>query len=229
MNERVSVVIPVFNGAAYLAECLRSVAAQTQLVHEVIVVDDGSTDESLVVVAAECPQAMVLADEPRSGPAAARNRGVAVASGEWLALLDQDDTWPPARTEALMRAGGAGVDWVCGRTRLLFEAEHQRQDRSAAADGTHVPYLLGSLLVRREVWLRLGGINPRLTVGEDVDLYLRFRELGGAALRIDDDTLVHRFHQHSVMSQHTATAQQQTFDVIREAARRRRGQSPDAT
>ena len=229
-SDRVSVVIPVFNGAAYLVECLRSVAAQTVPVHEVIVVDDGSTDGSLAVVAAEYPSAVVLGGQPRGGAAAARNRGVAAATGEWLALIDQDDVWPPERTAALLRATTSGTDWVCGRLRLRFEADHQRQDRAAAADGTHVPYLLGSLLMRRDVWLRLGGINPDLQVAEDVDLYLRYRERGGAALHIDDETLVHRFHRNSQMSVEAATAQQQTFDVIRAAAqRRRRAQFPEAT
>lgn len=95
----VSVVIPCYNGAAFLRETLASVLAQTQPVLEVIVVDDGSTDDSADIAASFGPPVRVLR-QPNQGESVARNRGVRETRGEWVAFLDADDAWLPERIEA---------------------------------------------------------------------------------------------------------------------------------
>jgi glycosyltransferase involved in cell wall biosynthesis len=95
----VSVVIPCYNGAAFLRETLASVLAQTQPVLEVIVVDDGSTDDSAGIAALFGPPVRVLR-QPNQGESVARNRGVREARGDWIAFLDADDAWLPRRIEA---------------------------------------------------------------------------------------------------------------------------------
>ena len=101
---RVSVVVPVFNGEAFIAEALRSIAAQRSGRFEVIVVDDASTDGSLAMVeaerahlAAQGHELVVLRHEVNTGVAAARNTGIRAASCEFVSFLDQDDLWPPGR------------------------------------------------------------------------------------------------------------------------------------
>ncbi|MCY7315976.1 MAG: glycosyltransferase family 2 protein [Rubrivivax sp.] len=89
---RVSVVIPTFNGSKYIAETLRAVLAQTHEAVEIIVVDDGSTDDTLAVVTAVAPQAHRL-QQQNAGVSAARNRGLAAARGRYACFLDQDDIW----------------------------------------------------------------------------------------------------------------------------------------
>lgn len=96
----VSVIMPVFNGARYLKAALASVLAQSQPAHEVIVVDDGSSDSSAEIVhhttlAAPIPIRYVY--QNNQGPAAARNRGIELASGQIIAFLDQDDLWLPEK------------------------------------------------------------------------------------------------------------------------------------
>ena len=92
MTRTFSVVIPLYNSGSYVRRCLSSVEAQTLRPHEVIVVDDGSTDGSAELVAEEFPQ-IVLIRQENQGVAAARNRGIAQASSDWIAFLDSDDYW----------------------------------------------------------------------------------------------------------------------------------------
>ena len=91
---RLSVVIPCYNAARFLEETLRSVLAQTYAAHEVIVVDDGSTDESARIAANFGPPVRVLR-QTNQGESTVRNRGMAEARGDWVGLLDADDTWEP--------------------------------------------------------------------------------------------------------------------------------------
>ena len=86
----VSVVIPVYNGAPFLASAVASVRAQSVAVAEIVVVDDGSTDATAEVAKGLGVSYLCQANQ---GPGAARNRGVTVATGEWIAFLDADDVW----------------------------------------------------------------------------------------------------------------------------------------
>src|SRR4051794_5959509 len=92
---RVSVIIPAFNAERYLADALRSVRTQTYADWEVVVGDDGSTDRTVEIAAGFGERVKIVGAEKNAGPAAARNRAVAQASGELLALLDADDLWLP--------------------------------------------------------------------------------------------------------------------------------------
>jgi glycosyltransferase involved in cell wall biosynthesis len=98
MTPKVSVVIPMLNARAYVADTLDGVFGQTVLPHEVIVVDNGSTDGSLAFVRERYPRDRVIS-EPVPGPSAARNAGAAAASGDLLAFCDSDDVWLPWKLE----------------------------------------------------------------------------------------------------------------------------------
>src|ERR1700687_1983449 len=100
----VSGVIPAYNTAEFLGEALDSVLAQTYKPFEVIVVDDGSEDETSQVVAAWAGKVTCMHKE-RGGPASARNMGVRGAKGEWIAFLDADDMWMPQLLENLVKVG----------------------------------------------------------------------------------------------------------------------------
>jgi glycosyltransferase involved in cell wall biosynthesis len=104
-----SVVIPCYNAAKFLPATLASVAAQTWPPHEVIVVDDGSTDDSARVAAAFDP-ALRVVSQPNRGESVARNRGMDLATGDWVAFLDADDLWHPRKLER--QASLTGTDAV---------------------------------------------------------------------------------------------------------------------
>lgn len=121
----VSVVIPVYNGAAYIGRAVRSALEQSLHDIEVFVVDDGSSDETPAIVEALAGQdsrLRLLRMERNGGPSAARNRGIAQARGRWIAILDADDWFAPDRLQILVERGeAAGADFVSDNLLVWFE------------------------------------------------------------------------------------------------------------
>src|SRR5689334_12185159 len=109
----VSVVIPVLDGEDVINRALDSVFAQTYSNFEIIVVDDGSTDQTVSLVSKKvCDQLRLIEHSENRGAAAARNTGIAAANGRWIAFLDCDDAWTEdklARQIAALKIAGAGV------------------------------------------------------------------------------------------------------------------------
>jgi len=180
----VSVVIPVFNGAPFVAKAVTSVRAQTVKDVEIIVVDDGSTDGTQAVLA-DLQQTMGITwfQQDHGGPARSRNRGIAAARGEFVALLDCDDVWLPEKLEAqlaIMRArpevGLVHSDYeVVDDNGSVLERVKARQSTEPlvrAFVGGHAA-LPSTLLVRREVLEKVGALNPELYGSEDSDLTIR--------------------------------------------------------
>jgi len=181
----VSVIIPTYNHAAFLSEALESVFAQTSHPLEIIVVDDGSTDETAEVLRAYEGRIRVLSQSNR-GVAAARNAGAPLASGDLLAFLDADDAWLPAKLErqvarfdgepeiGLVHCGVAEVD---GRDRQL----KARLDGMEGWVSTEMllfrrGVILGggsAAVVRRAAFLDVGGFDDALSTSADWDLYYR--------------------------------------------------------
>src|SRR5690348_123134 len=96
MSVRVSVIVPLYNKSAWIERCLDSIARQSYRDFEVIVVDDGSTDDSVTKVEKRVDGQVRLIRQANAGPGAARNRGVQEAQGELIAMLDADDAWDPS-------------------------------------------------------------------------------------------------------------------------------------
>ena len=129
-----SIVVPTFNGARFLGATLDSLKAQTYRDFEVIVVDDGSSDES-VHVARTHPLAPSIVQQQNHGVAVARNRGLAAARGEWIAFLDQDDLWHRDRLATLMRLAGETGASAVATTESRFAREEDRTRLVEIGDG----------------------------------------------------------------------------------------------
>jgi glycosyltransferase involved in cell wall biosynthesis len=203
----VSVVIPVFNGARFLAAAIESVLTQGYRPFEIIVVDDGSTDGS-GEVAQRFPGICCLRQE-NAGPAAARNAGMAVASGEFFAFLDADDLMAPGRLDVQVGylRGHPEVGCVLGRQELLVEPGVQVPEGmiapSALARGdplfsrrVQIPAM--SMVARRLVFDQVGGFDPRFRLGEDLDWINRAQEAGTAIAILEDIVLVRRLHGNNL-------------------------------
>jgi glycosyltransferase involved in cell wall biosynthesis len=192
---RYSVVIPVLNGAAHVLEALASALAQLGLHDEVIVVDNGSTDATPELVAGVGDARVRLLHEAKRGPAAARNCGIAVARGRFLAFLDHDDLWPAGRQAGLCAALEAhpGADAAFGRLRIAFEGP--RDSRYDAMDGLHLPdFGLHTYLFRRELLERAGPLDEELIYNEDIDYLLRLRACGMRRIAWNGEAAIHRRH-----------------------------------
>ncbi|WP_052002851.1 glycosyltransferase family 2 protein [Microvirga sp. BSC39] len=122
----VSVIVPVRNGHDFIRRSVESALRQTLREIEVIVVDDASTDDTAQIVeehAEKEPRLKIIRLDTNRGPSAARNAGIAAASGRWIALLDADDWYVPERLKLLTAAGDqAGADLVCDDLLLFDEA-----------------------------------------------------------------------------------------------------------
>ncbi len=176
----ISVVIPAFNAARYLAEAVESVLAQSLPVAEVVIVDDGSTDGTASLAGSFGPPVRCVQRE-NGGIGAARNTGVALCTGEWLAFLDADDLWAPGRLEAQFAASvQSGAAIVFGQVRQFISPDLDLAERARVAVDERVqPGLFASgMLIRRGTFLRVGPFSETARVGEFIDWYGRALDLG---------------------------------------------------
>ena len=179
---RVSVVIPACNAAAFVREAIDSALAQTHPDIEVIAIDDGSTDGTPAILAAYGDRIRVHR-QPNTGVGAARNSGVRLATGEWVAFLDADDVWTPRKIEVQLNAVADGA-WVYSN-RFNFGARgplpELQSDITLMTGGDVFAALLvrgnfitvSSVMMRTRLVLELGGFCPRNGGCEDWDLWLR--------------------------------------------------------
>jgi glycosyltransferase involved in cell wall biosynthesis len=191
---KIAVVIPLYNGARFIEAALRSVQAQTLQPDEVIVVDDGSTDNGSAIVrriAQDMP--LTLLTQPNGGQSSARNYGIRHASADLIALLDQDDIWYPHHLMKLrgpfLRKRVIPLGWVYsnldeidehGRLvcrSILVPSEHPK--RSLVECLRRDLFILPSAsLISRAVFESIGGFDERLSGYEDDDLFLRMFRTG---------------------------------------------------
>jgi glycosyltransferase involved in cell wall biosynthesis/O-antigen/teichoic acid export membrane protein len=178
---KISVVIPAYNAAAFLPRCLESVFAQTLKPAEVIVVDDGSTDNTAAL--AEELGARVIR-RPNGGQSAARNMGIQSTSSEWIALLDADDTWALDKLER--QIARIRPDTVLVYTGIRIFDDNGERSLHRAVDALSARKMLrhrnpitpSTTLIRRDIFLRSGGFREDIRACEDWELWVRLLQLG---------------------------------------------------
>ncbi len=194
---RVSVVVAVHNCERYLPAAIDSVLAQVPLPHQVVVVDDGSTDASAQVARSYDAPVRALR-QPRRGAAAARNVGVAATTGEYLAFLDADDAWTEDALDRLLHAlvSNPTLDLVFGHVREFVsdEIDGGKATRFVARHGLLPGYLTGSVLMRRTSFDSVGGFREDVDSGEFLDWIARSRDLGQHETLIGNHVLWRRIH-----------------------------------
>lgn len=193
---RISAIVPAYNAVSTIGETLASIAAQTVPPHEIIVVDDGSTDD-LAGAIANFPGARLIR-QANAGPSVALNRGVEAASGEWVAILDADDVWTPSALAAHVGALGDGdaADIAVG---YVEEFRHDPSDQTLAIRPPTMGWLSGATLFRRSLWHELGGMLPELRVGGWVDLFDRARRRDARVVQHETVVLRRRI-RHGTLS-----------------------------
>jgi glycosyltransferase involved in cell wall biosynthesis len=189
----VSIVMPVFNHARYLAAALQSIAAQTERRSELIVVDDGSGEPVAPIVEATLPGATVLR-QANAGPSAARNRGIGKARGEFVGFLDADDLWHRRALERLLKGfrDAPTADVVQGHLVRFGTPPAAQPPGPDARQRPYRGFNVGAILVRRSLLDELGGFDQGLRRSEDVDLFIRLREAKARWLVLPETVLRYR-------------------------------------
>lgn len=195
---RLSVIVPCFNASRYLAEALASIAAQERAPDEVLVIDDGSTDGSGEIAATFAPLVRCVRQE-HQGISAARNRGLALATGDVIAFLDADDRWTATsvacRLAALVEYSDAAA--VSGLVEQFVSPEvPDERRRSLVCPSAPSPArVAGAMMVRRELFDRVGGFDPAFRVGETIDWVARSDAAGATWRFVNDVVLCRRIHE----------------------------------
>jgi glycosyltransferase involved in cell wall biosynthesis len=223
----VTCVIPVWNGARFLGEAIRSVLAQTYTPVEIVVVDDGSTDSSSEVARSFGPPVRCIRQE-NAGPCVARNTGLADARGELIGFLDADDLWDEtklARQWAVLRAhpeAGYCVTHIQNFWTSEVEAEaEQWRDHPRAQP---VPgYLTAALLAFRTTFDRIGSFDPTRKHTDATDWFLRARAEGVPGLLLPDVLVYRRLHRENRSRVKADGSRDEFLSLLKDSLDRRRG------
>lgn len=221
-----SVIIPAHNSARFIADAIGSVRAQQVPALEIIVVDDGSTDDTPAIALAHDPAVRVIRLEKR-GVSAARNAGFAASTGEAIVFLDADDLLP----EGTLRAYSGfleqhpNIDAVGGYLQLVSLLGASGQAEHAPNMVRNMPLLtlqIGCMAFRRALVEAVGDFDETLALSEDVDWHLRADEAGVRRAFLHRITLHYRRHPKNVTQTTEADVIRRTyFEVLRRAAERR--------
>ncbi len=211
-RDRISVIIPVFNGAAELPRAIDSALAQVDCDVEVIVVNDGSKDNTADVINSYGDRIKGI-HQTNSGLAATRNNGVQAATCEWVAFLDHDDYWKPEKLKLQLQAASrTGFDIVYTNAENFGDVNRVAELRSVPSEmleGDLFQHLLldnfivvSSTMIRRSLLLAAGSFDHKLGVVEDWDLWLRLSSEGSMFAVVREPVTMYQWRAGSLSKNH---------------------------
>ncbi|MGZ3644751.1 MAG: glycosyltransferase [Ktedonobacteraceae bacterium] len=221
-NKLITVVIPVFNGSRFLCACLKSVFSQDYRPMEVIVVDGGSTDETSDIARSFSEVRCIVQKD--QGPASARNVGVGLAHGEFIAFMDADDLWRSDKLAKQVGYLGVNSEVMCCISRMhaflepglewpaSLNRDHYAQDPLA--------YVPSALVARSELFKLVGCFDTDLKTGEDSDWFFRVKDASIQIGVVDDVLLFKRIHKAS-LTYHSEIVIQNMLRVVRRSVARK--------
>jgi glycosyltransferase involved in cell wall biosynthesis len=222
MYPEVSVVIPTYNTARFIADAIDSALAQSYKPSEIIVIDDGSSDNTREVITHYGDKIKYIY-QSNAGPASARNKGVKEARGEWIAFLDSDDYWDKDHLELLLKHAQdhpdasliyCGKKWVDMDGKLIQDSFEQTQFPSGwiFKDMFTANYISSTsvVLVKKGIFIELGGFDKQLRIAEDYDLWIRIAAVSPIC-GVPIYTLNYRRHENNLTLQ---TVEQYKADLI---------------
>ncbi|MBD3322693.1 MAG: glycosyltransferase [Chitinivibrionales bacterium] len=228
----ISVVIPLYNGETFIAECLESVFAQTDQPMEVIVVDDGSTDKSVEIVK-NFEKNITVINQKNSDVSAARNAGVKAAHGELIAFLDQDDLWEPSKLEKqialfmkepdidlvftdLVKIGPSGKKrHPKDRDKIARSLTDSNLFHKLAIKNVLMP---SAVMVKKGSFVKAGLFDESFATCGDYEMWLRMAGMNMKFRYVSDPLTVYRYHganeskKTDIMNEDRIKAVEKVFD-----------------
>lgn len=227
----ISISIPAFNAGRYLGATLDSIRSQTFADWELIVVEDGSRDETEALVCAFATtvnqSVRYVRHEKNKGLPATRNTGIENARAEWIALLDSDDLWTPGHLSGLVAAADRHPGALLVHSgSILFESDSGAELETRAPKLEHLSsfprslfvadYIIqpSSVMIKKSLWERVGGFDPAFRYVEDREMWVRCARSGATFAFTGSNSCLYRKHA-SALSTHSAEmaeASAQVFD-----------------
>jgi glycosyltransferase involved in cell wall biosynthesis len=220
----ISAIVPVYNGEKFLGDALSSIFAQDYRSIEVIVVDDGSTDDT-GAIAQSYPEVRYFYED-RQGSAVARNTGIDNSRGELIAFLDADDLWLPDKLsiQAAYLGKHPEVGYVCGK--IMNSLEPGVTCPSWIEPGELLQasnaIQLGTILARRSLFETAGKFDPTYLQGQDLEWFCRVKESGVPVGYITDTVLIRRIHDNNISHNQNGSIQAR-LRMLKESIDRKRG------
>lgn len=224
MNATISVVIPARNAGRTIGETLESVRLQTHKPDEVVLVDDGSLDDTVAVAFRAFPGIRILR-QPPAGVSRARNRGAEAATGAFIAFLDADDLWEPAKLERqLERAAGDDAPHIvlCKMQNFLSPELAGKQGVSEGDLEVRTGYSAGCVFMARTGFLETGGFPEDREFYETVEWFERARARGYREAIVDEVLMLRRIHAGNTMLRRSTDARAAYMRLIAERLKARR-------
>jgi hypothetical protein len=220
---QISVIIPVFNGVQFLPGAVRSILAQDYPSLDIVIVDDGSTEDVAAAVRS-LPVDVRLFRQDNAGPAAARNRGIREATSELLAFLDVDDEWPTGNLQHMftMLLTTPGLDVVIGHSQLMRGDAVGREEPFIGDPLGSFPWSIAAALFRRDAFTKIGLFDEALRFGEDTDWFQRAGAAALAVERLPTISLLVRRHADN-MTRGKSPVELNELRILKKALDRRRG------
>ena len=224
MQADVAAIIPVHNGAQYIREALASVYAQTYLPREIIVIDDGSTDNTSEIVKS-FPD-VIYHYQHQAGAAEARNAGVERATTLFIAFLDADELWTPKKTEKQLQLifQHCEVGIVSGRMQQFTSEQAGKIILSGTASDSQ---LLTALLLRREIFWRVGPLRSTWTIGETIEWWARAVDLNIGRVALPETVYLRRRHAKN-LGRTTEHSRHEYLKMLHMTIKRRRNSNNEA-
>ncbi len=212
----ISVVIPTYNCVKYISEAIESVLAQTYSDNEIIIIDDGSIDNTEQVLQRFVDGKKIrVFFQKNNGPSAARNLGIKVSKGEYIAFLDADDLWVNNKLEKTINfIKNNNFDWACTSMikikengdkfvkrisddsfALNFETKEVKQLTKGIFFFSSLAVQVQTVIVKKECFEKVGLFDESFCICEDSDLWLRFEEAGLRGGYLDEPLTVYRYNE----------------------------------
>jgi len=222
---KISVIIPIYNDALYIQEAIRSVFSQKIEELEIIIINDGSTDNFEEKIEYFNDPRIRIIKQINSGAAAARNNGIKNAKGEFLAFLDADDIWAPNKLKLQLEVliNREDINMVYGQVKEFYDSSILGYDDLQKNAKTFVGYSLIALLISKKDFLRVGDFQTKWKVAEFIDWYDRAKHMGLMEIILPDLFAFRRIHSGNIDRLHRLDSKQYVA-VLKEALDRKRSQ-----
>jgi len=225
----VSCLVPVYNGANYLAETLSNIVEQTWPALEIVVLDDGSSDDS-AEIADSFGDPVRVVRAPHTGLSGARNQALAEAKADFIAYQDADDLWHPEKIARQMAAfdssPDAGIVRCYAQNFWIDEIRHEADKLTEwQIVQPVVGYTMPACIVRRRVFDEVGRFNESMPINSDKEWHIRASDVGIHSVIVEEVLHYRRIH-HSNLTRRAAETERETMiELVRKRLDRSRADS----